>query len=132
MLFVSGAVVLGASGFLIGLAALVVLAPDSADRFFRAFASSARAHVLEQSLRLLAGAGFVLYAQRMWLPLVFEVFGWVLVSTAAILLLLPWRLHHRFAQRVIPMVICHKRWYAAFSLAMGVFVLAGFVRPLLD
>jgi len=123
MTWIAGAVVVACGLFLVGLAVAMLTAREMSERFLRKFASSARAHYTEQSLRLLAGAGFVLYAPEMRHPLVFQVFGWVLVVTAAVLMLLPWRWHQRFGAWAIPLAIRHLRLYAVAVLALGGFVL---------
>lgn len=48
----------------------------------------------------------------MWQPSAFLALGWLIVGTAIVLMVLPWRWHHRFAQWAIPMVIRHLRLYA--------------------
>jgi len=126
MVMIIAGLLVGASGaFLVVLGAAVFLVPGRAAAFLRGFASSWRAHVLEQTLRLLAGMGFVVYGPAMRWPLAFEVFGWVVVATAAGLLLVPWRWHRRFGALVIPPLI---RWMWAFGIAaalLGALILFG-------
>lgn len=54
------------------------------------------------TVRMLVGAAFVRTAPHMRYPDVFEFIGWMLVGTTAVLLLVPWRTHHRFAQWAVP------------------------------
>ena len=57
-----------ASGvFLIGLALLIAITPQLAERFLRSFWSSARAHYAEQVLRLIAGGAMVIVGPSMWI-----------------------------------------------------------------
>src|SRR4029077_10885332 len=77
----SGLVVAGFCVFLIGLAVVIVAKPLFAERFLRSFASSARTHYTEQGLRLLAGVAIVQFADSMWYPRLFELFGWVIAVT---------------------------------------------------
>ena len=109
--------------FLVGLAVLVFVKPMQAERFLNLFASNARAHYIEQLLRLLVGGALVNYQSSMWLPAVFLIFGWVLVITAAGLLCIPWRWHHQFAKWAIPLAVQNLRWYGAGAFALGVFIL---------
>jgi uncharacterized membrane protein len=124
----SGIVVVGFSLFLIGLAALIATKPSLAERFLRSFASSARAHYTEQGLRLLVGAAVVNFASSMWYPELFQLFGWLLVITAAALLLIPWQWHHMFGTWAIPLVIRHMRAFALGASALGAFILYGVFR----
>ena len=109
--------------WLIGLAVMSVAQPESVKRFFAKFASSAFAHFLEMFIRLLVGSAFVLGASQMKFPLVFTAFGWLLIATTAVLIFVPWKLHHKFAERSLPMMY---RWMPAFSavsLLGGLFIL---------
>ena len=88
------------------------------------FAGSPRAHYTELLIRSVVGGSFVVYAPRMLLPTTFRLFGWVLLVTTGVLLLLPWRWHHRFAQLVVPQAIRYITLIGWCSLALGVLILA--------
>ena len=118
--------------FLIGQAVLIFARPARAEAFLRLFASSARAHYTEQSLRLISGVGFVLYAPHTAWTTAFRILGWTLIVTSVLLLILPWKLHQQFGNRVIPAVIRLKHIYAIGSLLLGTLVLIGAVLPLLS
>jgi len=122
---VSGLVVIGFSLFLIALALLIVIRPSIAERFLRAFASSASTHYTEQGLRLLVGVSIVNFADSMWCPDVFRIFGWAIIVSTAGLLLMPWRWHQKFATRVMPPVFRHLKLFAFGAFALGAFVLYG-------
>ncbi len=122
---VAGIVVVAFGIALITLAAFLFLARVRAERFLRGFASSAFTHVLEQAVRLLAGAALVAYAPSMRAPRAFRVLGWLLVGSSAVLLLLPWRWHQRFGEWAIPLAIRYMRLYALGALALGAAVLYG-------
>lgn len=49
----------------------------------------------------------------------FAVFGGILIVTTIGLLLLPWRWHRRFAQRVVPPMTQHVALVGLMSLALG-------------
>jgi hypothetical protein len=110
--------------YLLGLAALSLLAPTRAQRFLDAFASSARAHYLELSIRLAVGASLLVYAPKMRFAEWFHIAGWVLVITTLLLTAVPWRWHHRFAQRAVPYATRHPRLLGAASALLGTLVLA--------
>jgi hypothetical protein len=121
-------VVVALGVFLTGLAALIAIKPQLAERFLRSFASSAQAHYAEQTLRLLAGGAMVAFAPSMWHSDLFKLLGWIIVVTAVALLLVPWRWHHELGQRMLPWVIRYMKLYALGALALGLFVFYGVSR----
>jgi hypothetical protein len=128
MRVLSGILVVGFGVFLIGLAVLIAVTPQVAERFLRSFASSARTHYAEQSLRLIVGGAMASLAPSMWFPHVFMLLGWMLAITAVALLLLPFRWHHEFGKRTMPLVIGHMRLFAVGAFALGVLVFYGVSR----
>ncbi len=116
-------IVLLAGLYLIGLAAVALIAPERAKSFLSSFAGSAYAHYVELGLRLVTGAAFVIYSPDMKFSVIFLVFGWVLIVTTIVLIVLPWRWHHRFASWSVPIATRHMPLFALGSLAGGVFVL---------
>lgn len=109
--------------WLIGLAVVAFVRPERVKDFFGKFASSAFTHFFEMFLRLIVGAAFVIYAPQMKFPMVFTIFGWLLIVTTAVLMFVPWKLHRRFADKSLPMV---NNWMALFGIVSffcGIFVL---------
>jgi hypothetical protein len=99
-------IVVGSCGlFLIGVTGIVFAKPALAERFFMSFASSARAHYVEQAFRLLIGASLVVLSPAMWQTNMFR--------------------HHRSGQLVLPMVVRHMRLYAVGLFAFGALLLYG-------
>jgi hypothetical protein len=82
-------IVLFAGLWLIGLATAAIAKPELVKGFFGKFASSAFTHFLEMFLRIIVGTAFITYAHQMKFALVFMVFGWMLLLTAAVLLFVP-------------------------------------------
>lgn len=123
MTWIAGAVVVFFALAQVVFAVATWVAREPSERFVLAFASSARAHFTEQALRLVAGTAFILFAPEMRYPWVFEIFGWVLIVTSALLLLIPWRWHRWFAQKVLPPVVRHLRLFSLVALGLGGFVL---------
>ena len=117
------AVVVLTALYLIGLAAISFLAPAQARRFLKGFAGSARARFAEMAIRLVVGCSLLVCAHRMLYPMAFLLFGWVLVATTAILLLLPWRWHHRFAEKVVPPITRRVWLLGMVSLPLGGIIL---------
>ena len=127
MSLLAGGVVVAFGLFLIGLSGIVFARPAVAERFFMSFASSARAHYIEQVFRLLIGASLVVLTPAMWQTNMFRVIGWAIVISSAGLMLLPWRWHHRFGQWVLPTFVRHMRLCAVGLFAFGVFLVYGAV-----
>jgi hypothetical protein len=109
--------------WLVAFPVVIVFARRRAEAFLQGFAGSARAHYLEQGIRLIAGTAFVLFAPEMRFSLAFQYFGWILVLTTLGLLLLPWRWHQRFAGWAVPWAIRHLKLYALGSFLFGAFIL---------
>jgi hypothetical protein len=99
--------------------------PAIAERFLSAFASSARAHYLEQVVRLLVGVAIVVRSSTMWQPTMFRLVGWAIVVGSVVLLCVPWRWHHRLGERLLPLIIRHLRLYALGSFVFGALLLYG-------
>lgn len=125
---VAVAVVLAFGGFLIGLAAVLVFRPTAGERFLRSFAGSARAHYLEQGIRLIVGVALVVGSRGTGYPDLFRGFGWLIIASTVVLLLTPWRWHHRFAVRVMPAVCRNLRLFALGAFVLGAFVLFAAMR----
>lgn len=125
MRVLSGVVVVAFVLFLIGLAVTIYLRPLLAKRFLNAFACSARAHYLEQILRLVVGSSLIWFSAEMWQPNLFRLFGWVVVGTTVGLLCIPWRWHHRFAKWVVPPVIRHMKLFGVGALILVTLLLYG-------
>ena len=119
------AVVLLAGLFLACLGGASLAAPASARRFLLGFATSPALHYLEQALRLIVGGAFVLHAPAMRFSLVFTVFGWVMVLTTAMLVLVPWRWHRHFAQQAVPQALRFLPLLGLASLGLSGLVLVG-------
>jgi hypothetical protein len=120
-------VIVGFGLFLLGVAGTVFARRALAERFFASFASSARAHYVEQSVRLLIGASLIVLSPAMWQPDLFWLIGWASVISSVGLLLVPWKWHHRFAQRLRPTFVRHMRLYALGLFAFGALLLYGVV-----
>ena len=118
--------VTGVYFIVLGIAA--VLTPGRVQRFLRAFASTRAYHLSEMTIRLVVGAAMIIAAPRLQHAAVFEVFGWILVVTSAVLVMLPWRWHQRFAERVVPPFTHYILAIGLCCLALGAFILMALVR----
>ena len=122
-----GTVVL-AGLYFIALAGVSLFTPALAKRFLLGFAGSLQNHFLELFLRLLVGGAFVIHAPQMYLSVVFSLFGWILILTTAVLLVIPWTWHRRFAQYAVPKAIQYIKLIGLVSLALGGLIIAALIR----
>ena len=125
MTLMAGVVAVALGFFLIALTGVTFVKPAIAERFFMSFASSARTHYVEQVIRLLIGAALVVRSPTMWHADMFRLVGWAIVVSSAALILFPWQWHHRFGERVLPMLVRHMKLYAVGMFAFGVLLLYG-------
>ena len=117
-----------AAVYLVGLGVASFVAPARTAHFLDAFASSARAHLIEISIRLLVGAALVVAAPRLLFADVFLVFGWVIVVTSIVLLVLPWSWHQRFAKVVVSPLTRRVWLFGLLSFPLGVVMLFAALR----
>jgi hypothetical protein len=120
---IAGAILVAFGLLLIGVTVVVFARPAVAERFFMAFASSARTHYTEQVVRLLVGVSFIIRSAAMWAPKVFWFVGWAIALTSLVLIITPWQWHHLFGEKIRPMLIRRMKVYAVGLLAFGVLIL---------
>jgi len=114
--------------FFIALGSSALIAPCRASQFLLGFAGSPSRHYAELALRFLVGGCLVASAPRMLFPVAFSLFGWVLLTTTAALLLVPWRWHNRFAARTVPAALRFLPFVGVSSVALGGLVLVAVFR----
>ena len=114
--------------YFIALSVLSFAAPARASVFLMGFASSAATHYAELLVRMMVGSAFIAASPVVPFQAAFAVFGWVLVGTTAVLFLVPWQLHRKFAERAVPRALRHLRLIAVASLFLGAFVLWSVAR----
>ncbi|AUD79346.1 hypothetical protein CW740_08845 [Kangiella profundi] len=111
--------------FLIGFCFVSFIKPEATKHFLRQFASSAKAHYIEQLIRIVIGISLVLNASQMQLMNFHLVLGWLIVITSLGLLGIPWRWHKKFADKVNPWVIRLLPLYAIGCLMLGSILIYG-------
>lgn len=77
--------------------AVAVLRPERARSWIARFATSHAINIAEQAWRGLAGAALVVCAPEALWPEPFRIAGWVLIGSAALLLVVPLRWHSGYA-----------------------------------
>ncbi len=125
------AIVLLFSLFLVALGGVSLIAPEKAKAFLLGFATSAFTHYLEMALRLVVGGSILYQAPHLKYSTAFTVFGWMMIATSAVLLLLPWKWHHRFAEKAVPRALRYLPFVGIVSLALGSAVLISLLRSLI-
>lgn len=123
---IAAAIVVVVFGFsLITFTAVVFAKPARAERFLMAFASSARAHYLEQSCRIVVGAALIVLAPTMWQSKVFWLLGWAILISSATLICIPWQWHDRLGKRLRPLLARYLKAYSVCAFALGALLLYG-------
>jgi len=117
--------------YLILLLIMVIYKKEKAINFFSSFASSPKAHYLEQSLRMIAGIAVLLYSQKMLYPSIFKYFGWLLIGVSILLFLTPWKLHNKYGEWAIPLTIKYILLYGILAFALGTFIVFCVIKPLI-
>ncbi len=132
MNIISALIVLAFGLSLIGFAVLAFVKRLYAENFLELFASSARSHFTEQILRLVVGTALIIFSPSMWYSDLFRIFGWIIVVTTVGLIVIPWRWHQGFAQKVIPLVIRFLAIYGIASFVLGAFILSLTYIPMMS
>lgn len=121
--------VCAAGCYLVALAVLSLVRPARVAQFLEAHASTPTAHYAELALRLAVGAAFVGAAPVMAGTVVFDAFGRVIIGTTLVLLVVPWRVHQRFAQWSVPQAT-QRMWLLGLAAGVGgAVVLASLFGP---
>ena len=127
----SGCVMVVFGLYLISLLIITIVNKKIAVNYFSSFASSARAHYLEQMLRLIVGTSMLLFSKSMLYAQFFEMFAWIIILSTIALILIPWTWHNKLGKRVIPLTIRNLKFYAVSASIFGIFILYCIINPML-
>ena len=120
MLIVALAILAGAGLWLVWVGALMAIRPTRALSLLRRTATSTTANVVEQGLRMLGGVALIVRSPEAKLPDGFEIAGWFVAISSAVLLATPLRWHSGYAlwwaDRLPPGAV---RAIGALSAALG-------------
>ena len=130
-LLLSGSVMVIFGLYLISLLGITIFNKAIAVSYFSSFASSARAHYLEQVLRLIVGLAMLSFSKSMLYAQFFQLFAWIIIISTIVLILIPWTWHNKLGKRVIPLTIKNLKFYAVSASVFGVFILYCVVGPML-
>lgn len=102
MLVVAKVIVAVVTIYFLVLGAIALVRPANARAFLLGFADSAIKHYAELIARMLVGGALLLVARESVHSEALSAFGWLLVGTTALMALVPWRVHDRFARSAVP------------------------------
>ena len=119
MLVVAKAIVFLATLFFLALGAAALVRPRVARDFLLGFANTAVKHYAELLARILVGGSLVLVARDSAYPAALSAFGWLLIGTTAVMALVPWRVHDRFARSAVPKALRFLPLIGISSLLIG-------------
>ena len=112
--------------WLVFVAWLMVYRPYEALNYLSKMASTHLINYSELGLRLLAGIAFIIAAPATRAYLFFHYFGWFLVVSALVLMLVPRKWHQNYAlywaRKLTPFMV---RALGPFSLIAGIAILRG-------
>ena len=114
---------------LIALLIVTLFKKETVIAFLSLFASSAKAHYIEQIYRLVVGLGLFIYADHMLFSEVFKIFGGLLIATSVLLIMLPWKWHYKLGKWAGPIVIKNIVIYAVSASILGLVMLYCVIAP---
>ncbi len=120
MLLVAAETILVAvATFFVLLGVISLLRPSYARRFLLGFATSAPKHYAELATRLVAGIATLIVAPHSTHLVALSAFGWLLILTTAVMAIVPWRVHRRFAEAAVPRALYFLPLIGIASLVLG-------------
>lgn len=119
LLIVARTIMAAAAIYFLVLGAIALVRPTNARAFLLGFADTSLKHYAELAVRLIVGGAMLLVARDSAYSTALAAFGWLLVVSTAFMALMPWRLHHRFAQSAVPRALRYLPLIGVSSLIMG-------------
>ena len=120
MLLVAAKTILAAVAiFFLTLGLTALIRPGNAKRFLLGFAKSALKHYAELATRIVVGGAMLVVAPHSAHPAALTAFGWLLIATTAVMVLVPWRVHCRFAEASVPKALRFLPMIGISSVVLG-------------
>lgn len=123
MLVVAKAIIFLVVIFFLTLGAIALVRPVFARAFLLGFAKTALKHYVELLARVLIGGSLLLVASGSAYASALSAFGWLLIGTTAVMTLVPWHVHDRFARSAVPKALRFLPSIGISSLLMGALLL---------
>lgn len=124
MLILARTLIILSGLWLIAVSLFMIYRPLRALGALSNFASTNLINYTEISLRMLVGVAFIMAAREWQMSFLFNMFGWFLAISAAILFVVPRKWHHNYAlywsRKLTPFYV---RAFAPLSLAIGIWIL---------
>lgn len=102
MLIAAKIVLVAVAAFFLLLGLISLVRPRHAKRFLLGFATSAPKHYAELGARFVVGCAMLVAAPHAIHSTALAAFGWLLMVTTAVMAIVPWRVHRRFAEAAVP------------------------------
>lgn len=122
LLLAANALLVAVALYFIALGVLALARPAIAGRFLLGFADTAIKHYAELAARLSAGGAMLVAGPASAHPAAMAAFGWLLVGSSAVMALIPWQLHDRFARAAVPRALRYLPLIGVGSLALGLWL----------
>lgn len=119
MLVVAKAIVLLTGLFFLSLGAAALVRPAIARTFLLGFANTAVKHYAELLARVIVGGSLLIVARESAYSTALSALGWLLIGTTAVMALVPWRFHDRFARSAVPKALRLLPLIGISSLLLG-------------
>ena len=123
MLVVAKAIILLVAFFFLALGAAALARPAVARAFLLGFANTALKHYAELLARVLVGGSLLLVARDSAYSTALSAFGWLLIGTTAVMSVVPWHVHDRFARSAVPKALRFLPLIGITSLIIGALLL---------
>lgn len=112
-------VIFATACYLLILGIVALLKPTRVSSFLLGFAGSALKHYLELVFRLMVGIALLDLASHSLARTALNIAGWILIGSTLLLAMLPWRIHHRFAQVSVPQALRYLPLIGAASIVIA-------------
>jgi len=113
--------------YFLALGGVALLRPNTARQFLLGFADTPFKHYAELAVRLIVGGSLLLGAPSYTHSKSMAAFGWILVTSTAVMAVIPWKFHHRFAQSAVPKALRYLPLIGVASLVLGILLLLSIV-----
>jgi hypothetical protein len=120
MLLVAAKIILVAVAiFFLLLGLIALIRPEHIKRFLLGFAASAPKHYVELVARFVVAGAMLIAAPHLSHTTAITAFGWLLIGTTAVMAILPWHVHRRFAETSVPQALRFLPMIGVASLVLG-------------